>query len=153
MQITFMIRLMVSLINELKSKGFEICRTDVTEKRIEVLSFQNEKSEYNVAISIENGKQGEYLKLTGSVKENWLATVDDDRMFWPSSCCHEEFQIEPLLKKLRCGDRINIERTEDGKLSFSIKITKSLDSKFSMENIDKDATRSIALDILGSIIN
>ena len=151
MQVTFMVKLMVSLVNELKSKGFEICRTDVTEKRIEVLSFQNEKSEYNVAISIENGKQGEYLKLTGNVKENWLATVDGNRMFWPSSCCHEESQIEPLLKKLRCGDRVNIECTEDGDLL--VKITKSLDSKFSMENIDKDATRGIALDILGSIIN
>ena len=151
MQVTFMVKLMVSLINELKSKGFEICRTGVTENEIEVLSFQNEKSEYTIAISTENGKQGEYLKLTGNVKENWLATVDGNRMFWPSSCCHEESQIEPLLKKLRCGDRVNIERTEDGDLL--VKITKSLDSKFSMENIDKDATRAIALDILGTIID
>ena len=151
MQVTFMVKLMVSLINELKSKGFEICRTGVTENEIEVLSFQNEKSEYTIAISTENGKHGEYLKLTGSVKENWLATVDGNRMFWPSSCCHEESQIEPLLKKLRCGDRVNIERTEDGDLSINLR--KLIDAKFSMEGINKDATKAIALDIIGSITN
>lgn len=137
MQVTFMVKLMVSLINELKSKGFEICRTGVTEDKIEVLTFQNDKSEYNIAISVENEKQREYLKVTGSVREKWRAT--------------EESQIEPLLKKLRCGDRINIERTEDGDLL--VKLSKCLDSKFSMEGIDKDATRGIALDILGSITN
>ena len=136
MQVTFMVKLMVVLIHELKAKGFEIDRTSVTEDEIEVLIFQNDKSEYNIAISIENDKLGECLKLTGGVREKWRAT--------------EESQIEPLLKKLRCGDRVNIERTEDDLL---VKLTKCLDSKFSMENIDKDSTRAIALDILGTIID
>ena len=128
---------MVSLINELKAKGFEIDCTSVTEDQIEVLTFRNDKSEYNIAISTENEKQGEYLKLTGKVREKWRVTG--------------EFQIEPFLKKLRCGDRMDIECTEDGDLL--VKLIKCLDSKFSMEGIDKDATRAIALDIIGVIIN
>lgn len=137
MQVTFMVKLMVSLINELKSKGFEIGNTSVTEDQIEVLTFRNDKSEYNIAISTENEKQGEYLKLTGKVREKWRVTG--------------EFQIEPFLKKLRCGDRMNIECTEDGDLL--VKLTKCLDSKFSMEGVDKDVTRGIALDIIGVVTN
>ena len=137
MQVTFMVKLMVSLIDELKSKGFEIGKTSVTEDEIEVLIFQNDKSEYNIAISIENDKLGEYLKLTGNVRGKWRTT--------------EESQIEPLLKELKCGDRIIVDRTEDGDLL--VKLTKCLDSKFSMEGIDKDATRAIALDIIGVVVN
>lgn len=137
MQVTFMVKLMVSLINELKSKGFEIGNTSVTEDQIEVLTFRNDKSEYNIAISTENEKQGEYLKLTGKVREKWRVTG--------------EFQIEPFLKKLRCGDRMNIECTEDGDLL--VKLTKCLDSKFSREGVDKDVTRGIALDIIGVVTN
>ena len=68
MQVTFMVKLMVSLVNELESKGFEIDNTSVTEDQIEVLTFQNDKSEYTIAISTENEKYGEYLKITGKVK-------------------------------------------------------------------------------------
>lgn len=138
MQVTFMVKLMVSLINELKAKGFEIDCTSVTEDEIEVLTFRNDKSEYNIAISTENEKQGEYLKLTGKVREKWRVTG--------------EFQIEPFLKKLRCGDRMDIECIEDGD-HYTVKLTKCLDLKFSMGNVDKNATRGIALDIIGSIIN
>lgn len=138
MQVTFMVKLMVSLINELESKGFEIGDTGVTENEIEVLTFQNDKSEYNIAISIENDKLGEYLKLTGKVKKEYRRVAVTK-------------EIEPLTRELKYGERITIERTEDGDLLF--KLTKCLDSKFSMENIDKDSTRAIALDILGTIID
>ena len=137
MQVTFMVKLMVSLVNELESKGFEIDNTSVTEDQIEVLTFQNDKSEYTIAISTGISKHEECLKLTGSVNENWRVPGD--------------FQIEPLLKGLKCGERMTIERTEDGDLL--VKLTKCLESKFSMEGVDKDATRGIALDIIGSIIN
>ena len=129
---------MVSLINELKAKGFEIDCTGVTEDKIEVLTFQNDKSEYNIAISTENEKQGEYLKLTGKVKKEYRRVAVTK-------------EIEPLTRELKYGERITIERTEDGDLLF--KLTKCLDSKFSMEGVDKDATRGIALDIIGSITN
>ena len=56
-----------------------------------------------------------------------------------------------MTRELKYGERITIERTEDGDLLF--KLVKCLDSKFSMEGIDKDATRAIALDIIGSITN
>lgn len=128
---------MVSLINELKSKGFEICNTDVTEDEIKDLTFQNDKSEYIISIFTGIHKREECLKLTGKVREKWRVTG--------------EFQIEPFLKELRCGDRMGIECTEDGDLL--VKITKCLNSKFSMEGIDKNATRGIALDIIGSITN
>ena len=138
MQVTFMVKLMVSLINELKLKGFEIDHTGVTEDQIEVLTFRNDKSEYNIVISTENEKHGEYLKITGKVKKEYRRVA-------------ENFKIEPLTKELRCDERIIIERTEDGDLL--VKLTKCIDSEFSLEGVDKNATRGIALDIIGSITN
>ena len=137
MQVTFMVKLMVSLVNELESKGFEIDNTSVTEDQIEVLTFRNDKSEYTIAISTGISKHEECLKLTGSVNENWRVPGD--------------FRIEPVLKGLKCGDRMNIRCVEDGALL--IKLVKCLDSKFSMEGVDKDATRGIALDIIGVVVN
>ena len=138
MQVTFMVKLMVSLVNELESKGFEIGNTSVTEDQIEVLTFQNDKSEYTIAISTGISKHEECLKLTGKVKKEYRRVAVTK-------------EIEPLTRELKYGERITIERTEDGDLLF--KLVKCLDSKFSMEGIDKDATRAIALDIIGSITN
>ena len=129
---------MVSLVNELESKGFEIGNTSVTEDQIEVLTFQNDKSEYTIAISTGISKHEECLKLTGKVKKEYRRVAVTK-------------EIEPLTRELKYGERITIERTEDGDLLF--KLVKCLDSKFSMEGIDKDATRAIALDIIGSITN
>ena len=138
MQATFMVKLMVSLINELKSKGFEICNTDVTEDEIKDLTFQNDDSGYSISISTGIHKREECLKLTGKVKKEYRRVAVTK-------------EIEPLTRELKYGERITIERTEDGDLLF--KLTKCLDSKFSMEGIDKDATKAIALDIIGSITN
>ena len=138
MQVTFMVKLMVSLVNELESKGFEIDHTGVTEDKIEVLTFRNDNSEYSITIFTENEKYGEYLKITGKVKKEYRRVAVTK-------------EIEPLTRELKYGERITIERTEDGDLLF--KLVKCLDSKFSMEGIDKDATRAIALDIIGSITN
>ena len=138
MRVTFMVKLMVSLINELRSKGFEIGDTSVTEDQIEVLTFQNDKSEYTVSISTGIHKQEECLKLTGKVKKEYRRVAVTK-------------EIEPLTRELKYGERITIERTEDGDLLF--KLTKCLDSKFSMEGVDKNATRGIALDIIGVVTN
>lgn len=138
MQATFMVKLMVSLINELKSKGFEICNTDVTEDEIKDLTFQNDDSDYNISIFTEIEEQREYLKVAGKVKKEYRRVAVTK-------------EIEPLTRELKYGERITIERTEDGDLLF--KLTKCLDSKFSMEGIDKDATRAIALDIIGVVVN
>ena len=138
MQVTFMVKLMVSLINELESKGFEIDNTSVTEDQIEVLTFQNDKSEYTIAISTGISKHEECLKLTGKVKKEYRRVAVTK-------------EIEPLMRELKYGERITIERTEDGDLLF--KLVKCLDLKFPMEGIDKNATRGIALDIIGSITN
>ena len=138
MQVTFMVKLMVSLVNELESKGFEIDNTSVTEDQIEVLTFQNDNSEYTVSISTGIHKQEECLKLTGKVKKEYRLYA-------------ERFKIEPLMRELKCGERMTIERTEDGDLL--VKLTKCLESKFSMEGVDKDATRDIALDIIGVVTN
>ena len=106
--------------------------------QIEVLTFQNDKSEYTIAISTGISKHEECLKLTGKVKKEYRRVAVTK-------------EIEPLTRELKYGERITIERTEDGDLLF--KLVKCLDSKFSMEGIDKDATRAIALDIIGSITN
>lgn len=137
MQVTFMVKLMVSLINELKSKGFEICNTDVTEDEIKDLTFQNDDSGYSISI-FKKTEQIEYLKVAGKVKKEYRRVAVTK-------------EIEPLTRELKYGERITIERTEDGDLLF--KLTKCLDSKFSMEGIDKDATRAIALDIIGVVVN
>ena len=138
MQVTFMVKLMVSLVNELESKGFEIGNTSVTEDQIEVLTFQNDNSEYTVSISTGIHKQEECLKLTGKVKKEYRRVAVTK-------------EIEPLTRELKYGERITIERTEDGDLSF--KLTKCLESKFSLEGVDKNATRGIALDIIGVVTN
>ena len=138
MQVTFMVKLMVSLVNELESKGFEIDNTSVTEDQIEVLTFQNDNSEYTVSISTGIHKQEECLKLTGKVKKEYRRVAVTK-------------EIEPLTRELKYGERITIERTEDGDLSF--KLTKCLESKFSLEGVDKNATRGIALDIIGVVTN
>lgn len=137
MQVTFMVKLMVSLIDELKSKGFEICNTDVTEDEIKDLTFQNDDSGYSISIFTENEEQREYLKVAGGVKKEIRY--------------NDGFQVEPLMKELKCDDRIIIRRTEDGDLSINLR--KLIDAKFSMEGINKDATKAIALDIIGSITN
>ena len=137
MQVTFMVKLMVSLINELKSKGFEICNTDVTEDEIKDLTFQNDNIDYSISIFTENEEQREYLKVAGGVKKEIRYDAG--------------FQVEPLMKELKCDDRIIIRRTEDGDLSINLR--KLIDAKFSMEGINKDATKAIALDIIGSITN
>ena len=129
---------MVSLVNELESKGFEIGNTSVTEDQIEVLTFQNDNSEYTVSISTGIHKQEECLKLTGKVKKEYRRVAVTK-------------EIEPLTRELKYGERITIERTEDGDLSF--KLTKCLESKFSLEGVDKNATRGIALDIIGVVTN
>ena len=138
MQITFMVKLMVSLVNELESKGFEIDNTSVTEDQIEVLTFQNDNSEYTIAISTGISKHEECLKLTGKVKKEYRRVAVTK-------------EIEPLTRELKYGERITIERAEDGDLL--VKLTKCLDSKFSLEGVDKNATRGIALDIIGVVVN
>lgn len=133
-----MVKLMVALVDELKSRGFEIGHTDVSEDELEILTFQNGDNDYSVGIELINGEQGEYLGLTGSVtKGKW----------WDTG-----FMIEPLLKELKSpNDGINIKRTEDG--DVLVALTQFFDTDFSMKNVDKDATRAIAKDILGFIIN
>lgn len=128
---------MVSLVDELKSKGFEICNTDVTEDEIKDLTFQNDDNDYNISIFTEIEEQREYLTVAGGVKKEIRYDAG--------------FQVEPLMKELECGERIIIKRTEDGDLSINLR--KLIDAKFSMEGIDKDATKAIALDIIGSITN
>lgn len=137
MQVTFITRLIVAMVSELESKGFKIGSTDITENEIEVLVFSNNNSDYAVGVSLENGEQGEYLELTGSVRrERW----------WDTGL------VEPLLTILESpNDGINIKRTKDG--DVLVTLTKFFNAKLSMENIDKNATRAIALDILGSILN
>ena len=70
MQVTFMTRLKVALIEELKKRGFEIGHTDVTGNKIEI-AFRTVISDYAVTIT----DSETYLKLTGKVRKKiWQIT-------------------------------------------------------------------------------
>ena len=134
MQVTFMTRLIVALIEELQSKGFKIGSTDVSEDEIGVLVFSNDNSDYAVDISTKNG----YLKWTGNIRR-------ESR--WDTG-----FQIDPWVKELGSyDDGIHIKITEDDYVVVVLK--KYFGAKLSMENIDKNATRAIASNIIDNILN
>lgn len=135
MQVTFIVKLAVALINELSSKGYEIGNTYVTESYIDV-EFAKDLSNYKTSIDTANSARGEYLKVTGTMcKENWCITEDS---------------VVPVLKECRTGDFVTIVPDEDG--GYFVEMTKNYNAEFNMEAVDKTALRAIALDILGGII-
>jgi len=138
MQVTFMTRLIVALIEELQSKGFKIDLVELTEDKIEVLEFHNGDIGYNIHVSTEKGEQGEYLKISG------VMIKEDRRRDWRDMGSLEEM----VMNSIGSGDKIAIDY-----ILNVVRSIKCLDSKFSMENIDKNATRAIALDVIGTIVN
>jgi len=87
------------------------------------VTFQTDSSDYAVTIT----DNGTYLKLTGKVRKKiWQITGS---------------RMEPLIKEYKVSD------DED------IRLMKRLDVTFSMKNIDKNATKAIAKDIIGVVVN
>lgn len=136
MKVTFMMKLAVALCDELKSKEFEIGYTDVTEKRIEALTFQKDRYDYKVSIYIERKECAEYLRIVGSV----------EKQLW----CITGAQLEPLIDKLKYGDKIVIQGEGNDKFA---KYSHEYDIGYAMKNLDTNATVAIAKDIAGDIIN
>lgn len=137
MQITFMTKLTVSLINELEEKGFKIGSADVNEDEITVLDFHKDNIEYNISISLVVGRvRGKYLKLTGFMKKRDQGDVG--------------YQVEPILKEFKSGDRLSISYEEGN--GFVVVLTKCLDFEFAMGGTDKEAVMVIANDIVDVIV-
>ena len=135
MKVTFMMKLAVSIVGELQAKGFEISYTDVTENKINALTFHKDGYEFKIAIFTERKDRIEYLKVIGDV----------DKQLW----CITGVQLSPLLDKLKYGDKITIQGEGNDKFA---KYSHEYDIEYNTSNIDKSAVAAIAKDIVGDII-
>ena len=136
MKVTFMMKLAVSIVGELQAKGFEISYTDVIENKINALTFHKDGYEFKIAIFTERKDRIDYLKVIGSVdKQLWCITVS---------------QLEPLLDKLRYGDKIIIQGEGNDKIA---KYSHEYDIEYNTSNLDMNAVVAIAKDIAGDIIS
>lgn len=136
MKVTYMMKLAVSIVGELQAKGFEISYTDVIENKINALTFHKDGYEFKIAIFTERKDRIEYLKVIGDV----------NKQLW----CITGAQLEPLLDKLRYGDKITIQGEGNDKIA---KYTHEYDIEYNISNIDMNAVIAIAKDIVGDIIN
>ena len=136
MKVTYMMKLAVSIVGELQAKGFEISYTDVIENKINALTFHKDGYEFKIAIFTERKDRIEYLKVIGDV----------DKQLW----CITGAQLEPLLDKLRYGDKITIQGEGNDKIA---KYSHEYDIEYNTSNIDMNAVVAIAKDIVGDIIN
>ena len=62
MKVTFMMKLAVSIVGELQAKGFEISYTDVTENKIDALTFHKDGYDFKIAIFMERSNKINYIK-------------------------------------------------------------------------------------------
>lgn len=125
-------KLAVAICDELKAKEFEIGYTDVTEKRIDALTFQKDRYDYKVSIFIERKECVEYLRMVGSM----------EKQLW----CITGAQLEPLFDKLKYGDRIVIQGEGNDKFA---KFIHEYDIEWPTNNLDLNASVAIAKDIVG----
>ena len=136
MKVTFMMKLAVSIVGELQAKGFEISYTDVTENKINALTFHKDGYDFKIAIFMERRDGVNYIKTIGSV----------EKQLW----CISGAQLEPLLDKLKYGDKITIKGEGNDKFA---KYSHEYDIEYNATNIDLEAVLAIAKDIVGDIIN
>lgn len=136
MKVTFMMKLAVSIVDELSAKDFQIAYTDVIENKINALTFHRDGYEFKIAVFTERKDRVEYLKVIGSV----------DKQLW----CITGAQLEPLLDKLRYGDKITIQGEGNDKIA---KYSHEYDIEYATNNLDKSASVAIARDIVGDILS
>ena len=75
MKVTFMMKLAVSIVDELSAKDFQIAYTDVIENKINALTFHKDGYEFKIAVFTERKDRVEYLKVIGDVdKQIWCIT-------------------------------------------------------------------------------
>lgn len=134
MRVTYMMKLAVLICDALKEKEIEIGYTDVTEKKIEALTFRKDDYNYKVAIYTERREGTEYLRIVGDV----------DKQLW----CITGEQLEPLLDKMRYGDKITIQGEGNDKFA---KYTHEYDLEYATANIT--ANEAFAKDIVGTLIS
>lgn len=137
MKVTFIVKLMVELINILESKGFEINDTNMTEKNIEVLTFRKDDDEYDVSVSTVINDINECLLVTGTIVR--------------ANLCSTSYQITKILKGLKFPDHITVATNENEGDEYSVNMTKYYKSKFDMEGVNKNNLRAIAMDIIDGI--
>ena len=136
MKVTFMMKLAVSIVDELSAKDFQMTYTDVIENKINALTFHKDGYEFKIAVFTERKDRVEYLKVIGSV----------DKQLW----CITGVQLSPLLDKLKYGDKIIIQGEGNDKIA---KYSHEYDIEYNTSNIDMNAVVAIAKDIVGDIIN
>lgn len=134
MRVTYMMKLAVLICDALKEKEIEIGYTDVTEKKIEALTFRKDDYNYKVAIYTERREGTEYLRIVGDV----------EKQLW----CITGAQLEPLLDKMRYGDKITIQGEGNDKFA---KYTHEYDLEYATANIK--ANEAFAKDIVGTLIS
>ena len=103
MKVTFMMKLAVLICDELIGKDFKISYTDVTENKIDALTFHKDGYDFKIAIFMERRDGVNYIKTIGSV----------EKQLW----CITGVQLSPLLDKLKYGDKIII--TGEGNDKFA----------------------------------
>ena len=136
MKVTFMMKLAVLICDELIGKDFKISYTDVTENKINALTFHKDGYDFKIAIFTERRDGVNYIKTIGSV----------EKQLW----CITGVQLSPLLDKLKYGDKITI--TGEGNDKFA-KYSHEYDIEYNATNIDPKAVLAITKDIVGDIIN
>ena len=136
MKVTFMMKLAVSIVGELTEKDFKISYTDVTENKIDALTFHKDGYGFKIAIFTERRDGVNYIKTIGSV----------EKQFW----CITGVQLSPLLDKLKYGDKITIQGEGNDKFA---RYSHEYDIEYNATNIDLNAVMAIAKDIVGDIIN
>ena len=136
MKVTFMMKLAVLICDELIGKDFKISYTDVTENKIDALTFHKDGYDFKIAIFMERRDGVNYIKTIGSV----------EKQLW----CITGVQLSPLLDKLKYGDKIII--TGEGNDKFA-KFIHEYDIEYATSNIDMNAVVAIAKDIVVDIIN
>ena len=114
MKVTFMMKLAVLICDELIGKDFKISCTDVTENKIDALTFHKDGYDFKIAIFMERRDGVNYIKTIGSV----------EKQLW----CISGAQLEPLLDKLKYGDKLIIQGEGNDKFAkyleaFSSRLT------------------------------
>lgn len=134
MKVTYMMKLAVLICDELKAREIKISYTDITEQKIEAITFHKDDYDFKIAVFPQRRDGVEYIKIIGDV----------EKQIW----CITGAQIEPMLDKMRYGDKIIIQGEGNDKFA---KFIHEYDLEFATTNIKLN--EAFAKDIVGTLIS
>lgn len=134
MKVTYMMKLAVLICDELKAREIKIGYTDITEQKIEAITFHKDDYDFKIAVFPQRRDGVEYIKIIGNV----------EKQLW----CITGAQLEPLLDKMRYGDKIIIQGEGNDKFA---KFTHEYDVEYAADNIIMN--EAFAKDIVGTLIS